>query len=51
MSEWNYYFLLHKIQEDSRSQNMFNFSGSLCQENTKWSNINVFSDITSENIK
>jgi len=33
----------------SRSQNMFNFSVPFHQENAKWSNINVFSDIILEN--
>jgi hypothetical protein len=48
-SDWNYHIMLGKILEDSRSQNMFNFSVSLQQENAKWSNINVFCDIISKN--
>jgi len=41
MSEWNYHFKLRTIPEDSRSQNMFNFSVSFHQQNAKWSNIIV----------
>jgi hypothetical protein len=47
--EWNYHLMLRTIQEESTSQNMFNFNVSFCQENAKWLNINVFCDITSEN--
>jgi hypothetical protein len=47
--QWNYYFMLRTIPEDSRSQNMFNFSVSFHQENAKSSKINVFCDIISEN--
>ena len=38
-SEWNYHFMFHTIPEDSRSQNLFNFSVPFHQENTKWWNI------------
>jgi len=34
----------------NRSQNMFNYSVSFHQKNARWSNINVFCDINSENI-
>jgi len=47
---FNYHFMLHTITEESRSQNMFNFSVSFHQENAKWSNTIVFCDIISENI-
>jgi len=33
--EWNYHLMLHTIQEESRSQNVFNFSVFFCQENAK----------------
>ena len=49
MLEWNYHLMLHTIQEESSSQNMFNFSVSFCQKNAKWLNIKVLCDITSEN--
>jgi hypothetical protein len=48
--EQNYHFMLRTIPEDSRSQNLFNFSVPFHQENAKWWNINVFCDITSENV-
>jgi len=51
MSEWNYHFMLRKIQKESRSKNMFNFSVSVCEENAKCSNVYVLFVITSENIK
>jgi hypothetical protein len=48
--EQKYHFMLCAIPEDSRSQNMFNFSVPFHQENAKWWNINVLCDITSENV-
>jgi len=48
--EQNYHFMLRTVPEDSSSQNVFNFSVHFHQENTKWWNINVFCDITLENI-
>jgi len=42
-------FMLRTVPEESRSQNMFNFRVSFHQQNAKWSNINVFCDIISEN--
>jgi hypothetical protein len=50
MSECNQYFMLRTIPEDSRSQNMFNFSVPFHKENANWWNINVFCDTTSENV-
>ena len=47
-TNWISHLVLHTIQEESRSQNMFNFSVSLCQKNSKWLNINVLCYITSE---
>jgi len=41
-------FMLRTIPEDSRPQNIFNFSASLHQKNAKC--LNVFCDIISENI-
>jgi len=41
--------MLRTVPEESRSQNMFNFRVSFHQQNAKWSNINVFCDIISEN--
>jgi hypothetical protein len=49
-SEWNYHFMLRTTPKDSKSQNMFNFSVPFHQENAKWWNINVFCDITSDNV-
>jgi len=49
INQWNYYFMLHAITEESRSQNMFNYSMSFYQKNAKWSNINVFCVIISGN--
>jgi len=49
-SEWNYYLMMNTIPEKYKSQNMFNFGVSFHQDHTKWSNINVFCDIISENI-
>jgi len=43
-------FMPHTIPEDSTSENLFNFSVPFNQENAKWWNINVFCDITSENV-
>jgi hypothetical protein len=48
--ESNWHLMLGTIQEENRSQNMFHFSVSFYQENAKWLNINVFCDITSENV-
>jgi len=42
--------MLRTIPEDSKSQNLFNFSVSFQQENANWWNVNVFHDITSENV-
>ena len=42
--------MLRAIPEESRSQNMFNFTVSVHQKNAKWANINVFCDVISENI-
>jgi hypothetical protein len=49
-SEQNYNFTLRTVPEDSTSQNMFSFSVPFHQENAKWWKINVFCDITSENV-
>ena len=49
-SEQNYHLMLRTIPEDSKSQNLFNFSVSFHQENAKWWNVNVFCDITSKNV-
>jgi len=50
MLEHNYHFTLRTIPEDSRSQNLLNYSVPFHQESAKWWNINVFCDITSENV-
>jgi len=42
ISERNYHFMLRTIPEESRSQNMFNFSVPFHQQNAKWSTIIVF---------
>jgi hypothetical protein len=49
MLECNYHLILRTIQEQCRSQKIFNFSVSVCQENAKRLNINVFCDINSGN--
>ena len=41
--EWNYHFTLPTIPEDSRFQNVSNFSMSFHQENAKWWNIYICS--------
>ena len=39
--ECNYHFMLFTIPEDSRSQNLFNYSVPFHHENAKWWNIYV----------